>query len=286
METRAAPADSEPAPHFHAWTIQVAPDPAAAASRFEESHAALAHPVAERDAFFARHLVVAVGARRLGAVERAYEDHAAPARAGSGASPALPAAGARDQDIHPHARFGTETQGLDRRGVGPVGGVVAVLRGQRARRALLSTEAGVACQAAGRAGLRAERAGAERGSRTTTSATLWAAMQPPGVANGAGGRSGGDQREPRGLLIVRTRRAPRNPQEADSVRIIVGRLRAKLRGGTERHSAPASFAGARCCSDRAGRFTCCGTSGRSRPRGASSAGRARRWPCSRRSSAR
>ncbi len=37
METRAAPADSEPAPHFQAWTIQAAPDPAAAASRFEEA---------------------------------------------------------------------------------------------------------------------------------------------------------------------------------------------------------------------------------------------------------
>ncbi len=35
METRAAPADSEPAPHFHALTIQVGP--ASAASRFEEA---------------------------------------------------------------------------------------------------------------------------------------------------------------------------------------------------------------------------------------------------------
>jgi hypothetical protein len=50
-------------------------------------------------------------------------------------------------------------------------------------------------------------------------------MQPPGI----GERSGGDGEAFRGKLSVRTRRPPRNPQEEDSVRIIVGQLGAKLR---------------------------------------------------------
>src|SRR3970282_902880 len=52
----------------------------------------LAHPVTERDAFLARHLAVAVGARRLDALERAHEDDATPAGLATGGGPGPPVA--------------------------------------------------------------------------------------------------------------------------------------------------------------------------------------------------
>src|SRR2546422_6802059 len=97
----------------------------------------LSHPVTERDTLFASHLVVAIGARRLDALERAHEDDAAPAPLRLVRGLGLPAAGAGAKDVHPYARLRPDAERVEGRRVAAVGGPIALLRrGDRAERAL------------------------------------------------------------------------------------------------------------------------------------------------------
>src|SRR6476661_9969327 len=73
METRAAPADSEPAPHFQARANSDGEPSSAVAARLEEIEGTLLHPVTQRDALFTGHFMVGVGARRLDLAQRADE---------------------------------------------------------------------------------------------------------------------------------------------------------------------------------------------------------------------
>src|SRR6476661_138378 len=137
METRAAPADSEPAPHFQARANSDGEVSSAATPRLDAPEGTLLHPVTQRDALFARHFVVGVGAGRLDVAQRADEDHAAPTRLCRVCRPGLPAAGAREQDLHSDPVLRPHVETIHRRREHAVDRPIALLgRGDRAQRAL------------------------------------------------------------------------------------------------------------------------------------------------------
>src|SRR5690242_12113325 len=87
----------------------------------------LAHPVAERDAFLAGHLAIAVSTWRL-AGEGPGPHDAAPARLGRMHRLGLPAFRACPQHLEPDARFDLHAEWVDRGRVHAVRRVIALLR--------------------------------------------------------------------------------------------------------------------------------------------------------------